>query len=237
MHFDGLDFSGDVGGSEGNDHTGLDDTSLDTADRHSANTTNLVDILKGKTQGLVGGTLGRLDGIDGIEKSLAGHLTGLVLLLPTLVPGAVGGGLKHVVTVETGDGNEGNGLGVVADLLDEVGGLLDDLVEALLRPLGGVHLVDSDDELLDTEGVGKESVLTSLAILGDTSLELTSTGGNDENGAVSLGGTSDHVLDEITVTGGVDNGDIVLGGLELPESDIDGDTTLTLSLQLVEHPG
>ena len=29
----------------------------------------------------------------------------------------------------------------------------------------------------------------------------------------------------------------VLGGLELPEGDIDGDTTLTLSLQLVEHPG
>lgn len=29
----------------------------------------------------------------------------------------------------------------------------------------------------------------------------------------------------------------VLGGLELPEGDIDGDTTLTLGLQLVEHPG
>ena len=28
-----------------------------------------------------------------------------------------------------------------------------------------------------------------------------------------------------------------LGGLELPESDIDGDTTLTLGFQLVEHPG
>jgi hypothetical protein len=46
-------------------------------------------------------------------------------------------------------------------------------------------------------------VLTSLAILGDTSLELTSTGSNDENSAISLGGTSDHVLDEITVTRGV----------------------------------
>jgi hypothetical protein len=30
--------------------------------------------------------------------------------------------------------------------------------------------------------------------------------------------------------------DHVLGGLELPKGDIDGDTTLTLSLQLVEHP-
>ena len=32
------------------------------------------------------------------------------------------------------------------------------------------------------------------------------------------------------------DGDIVLRGFELPERNIDGDTTLTLSLQLVEHP-
>jgi len=33
------------------------------------------------------------------------------------------------------------------------------------------------------------------------------------------------------------NCNIVLRGLELPESDINGDTTLTLGLQLVKHPG
>lgn len=32
------------------------------------------------------------------------------------------------------------------------------------------------------------------------------------------------------------DGDIVLRGLELPESDIDGDTTLTLGLELVKNP-
>jgi len=79
-------------------------------------------------------------------------------------------------------------------------------------------------------------VLTSLTILGDTSLELTSTGSNDENGAISLGGTSDHVLDEITMSWGVNDGDIVLRGFELPESDIDGDTTFTLSLEFVQDP-
>jgi hypothetical protein len=46
-------------------------------------------------------------------------------------------------------------------------------------------------------------VLTGLAILGDTSLELTSASSDDENSTVGLGGASDHVLDEITVTGGV----------------------------------
>ena len=46
-------------------------------------------------------------------------------------------------------------------------------------------------------------MLASLAILGDTGLELTGTTGDDEDSAVSLGGTSDHVLDEVTVTGSV----------------------------------
>jgi hypothetical protein len=133
-------------------------------------------------------------------------------------------------------GTKATVLGVVADLLDEVGRLLDDLGETSLGPLGGVHLVDGNDELLDTQGVGKQSVLTSLAILGDTSLELTSTGGNDEDSAIGLGGTSDHVLDEVTVTGGIDDGDLILGGLELPEGNIDGDTTLTLGLELVKNP-
>ena len=80
-------------------------------------------------------------------------------------------------------------------------------------------------------------MLTSLTILGDTGFEFTSTGSNDENGAVSLGSTSDHVLDEVTMTRSVDDGDEVLGGLELPEGDIDGDTTLTFGLQLVQNPG
>ena len=52
-----------------------------------------------------------------------------------------------------------------------------------------------------------------------------------------LGGSGDHVLDEVTMAGGVDDGDVVLGSLELPEGDINGDTTLTLGLQLVHDPG
>ena len=208
VHLDGLDFSGDTSGGEGDDHAGLDHTGLNTTDGNRADTADLVDILEGRTEGLVGGTAGGVDGVNGLEEGLAGDL-GLGLLLPSLVPGAVGGVVDHVVTVEAGDGHEGNVLGVEADLLDETGGLLDDLLVTGLGPLGGVHLVDGNDELLDTKSVGEEGVLAGLTVLGDTGLELTSTGGNDENGAVSLGGTSDHVLDEITVTGGVDDGDVV----------------------------
>ena len=236
VHFDRLDFSGNVGGSEGDDHTGLDDTSLNTTDWHCSNTTNLVDILEGETERLIGWATWGVDAVNGLEQGLARRLASLGLLLPTLVPWTVGGDINHVVTVKARDGNEWYGLWVVADLLDKVGGFLDDFLETTLRPLGGVHLVDGDDKLLDTKGEGKKSVLTSLAILGDTSFELTSTGGNDEDSAVGLGGTSDHVLDEITVTWGVDDSNIVLWCLELPESDIDGDTTLTLGLELVQDP-
>lgn len=223
VHFDGLDFSGDVGRSKVDDHASLDDTSLDTTDGHSSDTTDLVDILEGETEGFVGGTNGGLDSIDGIEEGLALDDTSLGLLGPALVPGHVTGLLQHVVSVPSRDGDESNSLGVVTDLLDEARGLLDDFVETILAPLfivlphidiledekviylGGVHLVDSNDELPNTEGEGEESMLASLTILGDTSLELTSTTGNDEDSAISLGGTSDHVLDEVTMSRGIND--------------------------------
>jgi hypothetical protein len=107
--------------------------------------------------------------------------------------------------VPSGDGDEGDGLGVVTDLLDEVGGFLDNFVETVLTPLGGVHLVDGNDELTNTEGEGQKCVLASLAVLGDTSLELTSTTSDDEDSTIGLRGTSDHVLDEVTVAGGIND--------------------------------
>ncbi len=44
--------------------------------------------------------------------------------------------------------------------------------------LGGVHLVTGDDELLDPQGVGEQSVLPGLSVLGDAGLELAHTLGN-----------------------------------------------------------
>ena len=86
VHFDGLDFSGDVGGSESDDHAGLDDTSLDTTDGHRSDTANLVDILKRKTEGLVARAHWGLDRVDRVEESLALVDTSLGLLGPALVP-------------------------------------------------------------------------------------------------------------------------------------------------------
>jgi hypothetical protein len=59
--------------------------------------------------------------------------------------------------------------------------------------------------LLDSEGEGKESVLTGLSVLSNTSLELTSSGGNNEDGNISLRCSSNHVLNEITMAWGIND--------------------------------
>jgi len=71
VHLHRFYFSGDVGGSEGYDHTRLDNSSLNTADGHCSNATNFVDILEGKTERLVSGPLGWDNGIKSINKSEA----------------------------------------------------------------------------------------------------------------------------------------------------------------------
>merc|ERR550534_2893258 len=239
VHLHGLDLSGQHVGGEGDDHAGLDDTGLNTTHGDCSNSSDFVHILKGQSEGLVGGPGGRDDRVKSLKEGHAASLALLPLHSPSLVPAHVLGGLDHVVSVPSGDGDEGNSDGVVSNLLDEVLDLLLDLLKPGLAVggLGGVHLVASNDELLDPEGVGEEGVLPGLAVLGDTSLELTGAGGDDENSAVSLRCSSDHVLDEVTMSGSINDGDIVLGSLEFPESDVNGNTSLTLGLQLVKDPG
>ena len=77
------------------------------------------------------------------------------------------------------DGDERNTLGIESNLLDKVGSLLDDFLISGFRPFGGIHLVDGNNELLNAQGEGQESMLTGLPVLGDTSLEFTDTSSND----------------------------------------------------------
>lgn len=74
--------------------TDLDDTSLHTADWHSSNASNLVDVLQGQAQGLVAGPLGGLNQVQGLQQN------------GSLVPVHVCGALNHVVALETGDGHK-----------------------------------------------------------------------------------------------------------------------------------
>merc|ERR1719282_1091554 len=194
--------------------------------------------LEGKSERLVSGSGWRNNGIKSLQKSHTAGISLLPLHLPSLVPGHLVGGIDHVVPVPARDGDEGDGNWVVSDLLDKDGHLLLDLLKPGLAVgrLGGVHLVTGNNELLDTKGVGEEGVFSGLTILGDTSLELASTRGNDQDTAISLGCSSDHVLDKVTMSRSINDCDIVLGGLKLPQSDVNSDTSLTLGLQFVQDP-
>ena len=46
-----------------------------------------------------------------------------------------------------------------------------------------------------------------------------------------------HSTKNLPVARGINDGDVVVLSLELPEGNIDGDTTFTLGLELVQHPG
>jgi hypothetical protein len=111
MHFDGFDISGKSSGGESDVHVGLDDTGFDTSDGDRTDTADLVNVLEGETEGLVEGSFGGLNGVQGFNEA------------GSLVPGGFLGLLEHIVTVETGDGDEGDFGHGPSGLLEEVGKL------------------------------------------------------------------------------------------------------------------
>ena len=98
----------------------------------------------------------------------------------------------------------------------------------------GVHLIKSDDHLLDSYGESKKSVIFCLSFLWDSSFELSFYWCNDEDGSIGLWGSSDHVLDEISVSWGVNDGVESVGCFEFQESNIDGDTSFSFCLEFIE---
>jgi len=144
MHFDGLAFSNDLSGGELDGHTRSDNTSFNSTDGDCSDTTNLVDVLEGKSEGLVRRSFGGVEGIQSFNED------------GSLVPGGVGGSFQHVVTIETRNGDEGDGFGLVTNLLQVVGQFLLDFSVSFFREVNGlfVHLVEANDHLLDTQGEG-----------------------------------------------------------------------------------
>jgi hypothetical protein len=259
VHFHRLDFGRDTGRGEDADHTRGERSGLDTADRYGTDTTDLVHILKRETEGLLRRTRRRSDVIelllqgatlpprhvvdllainvaltsddhisgptrDREERNqvlLAGSLEAFDLLVAKVINSLAVDGLTLIADV----------VGVEQDTLDF--GL--DFLESGLVVLDSIHLVDQDDDLFHTQSVGQQGVLTGGTVFRDTSFEVGSV--DDEERNIGLGGTSDHVLDEILVSGGINDGEVELFSLELPQGDIDGDTSFTLSLELVKNPG
>nr|GMD73532.1 translation elongation factor 1-alpha [Ipomoea batatas] len=68
VHFNRLNFSGKTRRSKCHNHTRLQDTSLHTTHRDGTNTTNLVHILKWKSEGLVRWPLGLVDHVECLKE-------------------------------------------------------------------------------------------------------------------------------------------------------------------------
>ncbi|GKV30179.1 hypothetical protein SLEP1_g39024 [Rubroshorea leprosula] len=68
LHLNRLNFSGETRRTKGHNHTWLKDTSFNTTDWDSSNATNLVDLLKGKTEWLVRGPFGLLHHVQSLKE-------------------------------------------------------------------------------------------------------------------------------------------------------------------------
>jgi len=226
MHLDGFAISGGSHWSESDVHVWLDDTGLDSTDWNSSDTRDLVDILEWESEWLENWSLWWLNGIEGFKEERS------------FVPWHVIGRLEHVVTNPSGNWDEWNGIDLVTNLFKIKGDLSFDFVVSLFLVVGtlGVHLVAADDHLLDSHGEGEKSVFSGLSFFGPSGLEFSRWGSDHEDGDISLGGTSDHVLDEISMSWGINDGEDGGGGLEFPESDINGDTSFSLGLEFIENP-
>jgi hypothetical protein len=136
-------------------------------------------------------------------------LLGSLVGNPSLVPGGLIGLLNQVVSVESRVWDERDLLGLESDQLKHLNEFVLDFVETVFRPVAGVHLVDSNNDLLNTEQVKKTGVLTGLSFfnsqlgvsLGNGGFESTLLGGNKKKTDISSGRSSDHVLDVIPSDG------------------------------------
>jgi hypothetical protein len=149
-------------------------------------------VLDGHQEGLVDLADGLRDlGVDGVHQVADGlHALGLA------VEGGGGGAADDL-----------GGLAVKLVLGQQVADLLLDEVEQV-RVVDQVDLVQEDDDLRHADLAGEQDVLAGLG-------HRAVGGGDDEDGAVHLGGTGDHVLDEVGVSRAVDVGVVALGRLVL----------------------
>jgi len=219
---------------------------FDSSANNLTNSLNVVDVGNRKTKRSIGKTLGGSDEVveginDGVSSDL---LLGGLVGSPSLVPSALGGVnlVNQVVSVESRVRDERDLLGLESDGLKHLNEFILDLGETVLGPVAGVHLVDSNNNLFNTQKVKKTGVLTSLTFinsglgisLGDGGFETSLLGRNQKHTDISGGRSGDHVLDVILVTRGIDNGVVVLVSEELLGVALDGNTTVTFFLARIK---
>jgi hypothetical protein len=185
----------------------LEDAALDTTRDDGAAAGDGEDVLDGHEEGLLGVTRGgRYPAVDLLEQLVD-------LLLADFR-------LAALERAQRGAHDNGRLVALEAVAGEQLAHLhLDELQHFLV--LDGVDLVDEDDDLLDADLAGEQQVLAGL-------WHLAVRGGDDDDGAVHVGGARDHVLDVIGVARAVDVCVVAGVGLVLDVGGRDGDATLAL---------
>src|SRR5574340_288446 len=185
----------------------LDDATLDTTGDDGAAAGDGEDVFNGHEEGLVDGALGL--GEVGVEGFGQLHDAGLADVALVAFEGFQGG------TDDDG--------GVVARevvLAEQLADFHFDELEQF-GVVDHVGLVHVDDDVGHANLTGQQDVLASLRHGAVSSR-------HDEDGAVHLGGTGNHVLDVVGVAGAVNVGVVTVGGLVLDVSSVDGDAARLL---------
>jgi hypothetical protein len=257
VHLNGEDLSdarggGGVGGEEDNFVSWLDDTLFDTSSDDVSNSLDLVDSGDGDTHGSGGDARGDLDLVlEDVKEGIDVNLNSVEFLdVHSGPPGHLLGFLDEVVSHPPGNGHDRDALLnkvlLPSDLDEHLPHLVPDFLVTRLSVVGDVaiHLVYTDDELLDTEQVDEDGVLAGLSLNFSGLVVSTSNGGgevtvsrNHQKGYVCLRGTGQHVLDEVTMSRGIDDSVVLCWGEEFLCCAGDCDTTFTLFLLAVHVEG
>merc|ERR1739848_726749 len=133
---------------------------VSTTNGHCSNTTDFVNVLEWQTQWFVSRSCWGNNSVQSFQKSGTLGISFLTGDFPSLVPSHVGGGVQHVIAVPSGNWDKSDSSRVITDFLNEIGNFLGDFFETSLGVwrLGGVHFVDTNNELFDTQSIGKVRV-------------------------------------------------------------------------------
>mmetsp|Transcript_68936 Transcript_68936/g.164438 ORF Transcript_68936/g.164438 Transcript_68936/m.164438 type:complete len:311 (+) Transcript_68936:586-1518(+) len=247
MLFDGENLlSLEVGRDESDWVTGSKSSLFDGSANNLSDTLDIVDTGNRKTKRGIGFTLGGSDVV--VEGVNNGHscdnLLGGSVGGPSLVPRACSGinRVDQVVTLESRVRDERDLLWLVTNHLKHLNEFFLNFVESVLRPSTGVHLVDSNNNLFNSQKVKKTGVLTGLTFvdsklgvgLGNGGFETSLLGRNQKHTNIGSGRSGDHVLDVILVAGGIDDGVMVVLGEELLGVTLDGNTTVAFFLARIK---
>ena len=250
VHLDSEDLSdawvgSSVGWHEDNLISWLDNSLLNTSSKNISNSLDLVSSRDWKTEWGISVTLWHLDkSVQSIKECVDVHLISLwINNVNSGPPSHVGGLGDKVVSHPSRDWKDWHRVldkvWLPSDLAEHMGHLVTDLLITSLLVSSNirVHLVDSDNELLNSQKVDKTSVLAGLSLdLSSLVVSLLDSGGevtvswNHEKAHISLGSSGNHVLDEISVSWGINDGVVPLLSVELLGGARDGHTTSTLLL-------